>query len=147
VKHILAAAASIFLIAADAPPAPDWMAGAWEEKSGDDWNDEFWTTMRGGVMMGAARVGKGDRFTMWESTRIERDADGGLIFWASPKGAPPSPFAMVKASETMIEFANPAHDYPQRIKYWRDGAMLKAEVSLIDGSNAMKWSYRAMGAR
>jgi hypothetical protein len=25
--------------------------------------------------------------------------------------------------------------------------MLKAEVSLIDGSNAMKWSYRAMGAR
>jgi hypothetical protein len=59
----------------------------------------------------------------------------------------PSPFPMIKASEAMIEFANPAHDYPQRIKYWRDGATLKAEVSLIDGSDAMQWSYRAIPAR
>lgn len=52
---------------------------------------------------------------------------------------------MVAAGERMIEFANPAHDYPQRIRYWREGNRLKARISLMDGSKAEDWDYGRMG--
>ena len=41
-----------------------------------------------------------------------------------------------------MTFTNPAHDYPQRISYRRDGEELVAEVSLLDGSEANRWRYR-----
>jgi hypothetical protein len=132
---------------AQPPAAPQWMAGAWIETKGDQWSDEFWTPMRGGVMIGSARIGKGEKLEMWEATRIERGEDGKLTFWASPRGVAPSPFPMVAQSSTMIEFANPAHDYPQRIRYWRAGNSLNAEISLIDGSKAWRWSYQPMGGK
>ena len=118
------------------------MAGAWETAKGDRWTEEYWTGMRGGIMLGAGRCGKGDQLHDWEATRIMRDADGTLIFWASPKGGPAVAFKAVSASDDEIVFANPAHDYPQRIRYWRTGTMLNAEISLTDGSKAMRWTYR-----
>ena len=127
------------------PPAPQWMAGAWIETRGDRWSDEFWTPMRGGVMIGSARIGKGEALIMWEAARIEREKDGGLTFWGSPRGVTPTPFPMVASSTTMIEFANPKHDYPQRIRYWREGQTLKAEISRSDGSKAVRWTYQPMG--
>jgi hypothetical protein len=39
-------------------------------------------------------------------------------------------------------FANPAHDYPQRIRYWLEGNALNAEISRIDGSKTVRWTYR-----
>ncbi len=44
-----------------------------------------------------------------------------------------------------VTFVNPANDYPQRIRYWREGEKLKAEISLEDGSNAMDWTFTRMG--
>ncbi|MGY4397037.1 hypothetical protein ACVWZA_002228 [Sphingomonas sp. UYAg733] len=37
-----------------------------------------------------------------------------------------------------------AHDYPQRIRYWREGKILNAKISLSYGSKRMRWSYSAM---
>jgi len=126
-------------------PSPNWMAGAWIETKGSSWTDEFWTPMRAGIMIGCGRSGDGDVLSSWESTRIQRSADGVLTFWGSPGGAKPVPFRMVSSSLTEIIFANPAHDYPQRIRYWRDGKFLNAEISLADGSKAMRWTYSPMG--
>ena len=127
------------------PPAPQWMAGAWIETKGDQWSDEFWTPMRAGIMIGSARIGKGEKLEVWEATRIERGADGRLTYWASPRGVSPRPFVMIAQTATMIEFANPAYDYPQRIRYWREGNGLNAEISLTDGSKAVRWRYLPMG--
>ena len=44
-----------------------------------------------------------------------------------------------------MTFVNPGHDYPQRVRYWREGGALKAEISLIDGSNAMQFTFARMG--
>lgn len=126
-------------------PAPNWMAGAWIETKGDSWTDEFWTPMRGGIMIGAGRSGKGETLSSWESTRIERGADGALTFWGAPRGGKPVPFRITSSATTEIVFANPAHDYPQRIRYWREGRLLNAQISLADGSKAMRWTYSAMG--
>ena len=93
-------------------------------------------------MIGAARIGKGDGLGVFEHTRILRKADGTLAFFAQPFGRPAAEFPMVAAGERMIEFANPAHDYPQRIDYVRAGDTLTATISAIDGTKARSWSFR-----
>lgn len=124
---------------------PGWLAGAWAMQDGENWADEFWTPPRAGLMIGAGRAGKGPVLQQWESTRIMRKPDGTISFFAQPKGVPASEFPMVDSGEQMIEFANPAHDYPQRIRYWREGRVLKARISLMDGSNAAEWAFTPMG--
>ena len=136
------------LAAIDPPPAamPGWITGAWEQRSGTDWADEFWTPPRGGLMIGAARMGKGERIDLFEHTRIVRLPDGTLVFIAQPFGNPAVHFPLVGSGTQSVEFANPANDYPQRIRYWREGPLLRARISLMDGSKAQEWTYRAMGS-
>jgi hypothetical protein len=124
---------------------PAWLAGAWSSAEGDSWSEEFWTHPRGGIMIGASREGRGETLRTWESIRILRKADGTLAYLPMPNGGAPVEFAMVRQEARSIEFANPAHDFPQRIRYWREGDTLNAEISLIDGSRAIGWSYRPMG--
>jgi hypothetical protein len=149
VKRLIAALLLIAApLAAEAPVAlPGWMAGAWEKSDGESWSDEFWTPPRAGLMIGAAREGKGEALSVFEHTRIVRKADGSLSYFAQPRGVPPTEFPMIGSGADWIEFADPAHDYPQRVKYWRDGRLLKARISLMDGSQAAEWSYRPMGSR
>lgn len=53
--------------------------------------------------------------------------------------------SLAAQAAAMVEFANPAHDYPQRIRYWREGRLLKARISLMDGSKPMEWRYAPPG--
>jgi Domain of unknown function (DUF6265) len=127
-------------------PLPDWLHGAWTEtREKGGWADEYWTPPRGDMMIGAARMGDATKLWMFEHTRIVRDTAGGLVFIAQPRGSPPAEFPLVASAEQMLEFANPAHDYPQRIRYWREGKALRARTSLMDGSKAMEWRYQPMG--
>ncbi|MDT9011997.1 DUF6265 family protein [Novosphingobium sp. APW14] len=121
---------------------PEWMAGTWMTEDGATWSDEVWTDARGGLMLGIARTGFGPRLDSWELAQIRQRPDGTIAFVAQPRGKDASEFPMVLVSEEAIEFANPAHDYPQRIRYWRQGKLLMAEISKIDGSQAMRWNYR-----
>lgn len=133
------------LAAEEASALPGWIAGCWHQGEDARWAEECWMPPRGGIMLGAARGGDGDRLVLFEHTRIVRRVDGTLAFVAQPFGRLPAEFPMVASNATMIEFANPAHDYPQRIKYWRDGKRLKAQISLADGSKAQEWDYTPMG--
>jgi len=139
--------AGTLLVAADAPPstAPNWMAGAWIEQTGDRWSEEYWTAARGGMQMGSSRSGRGVTLKSWEFARIAPDADGRLAYFASPMGKPPVVFRMTTQDARSVTFENPAHDYPKRIRYWREGALLKAEISGAGGAKAMAWTYRLMG--
>ena len=142
----LALAAAVPAMAIDPPTQlPGWLAGAWSTTDGESWTDEFWTPPRGGIMIGAGRSGKGEALREFEHTRIVRKADGTLSFFGQPRGAPAVEFPLAASSDSSIEFTNAAHDYPQRIRYWREGSLLMAEVSKLDGSDAMRWSYRPMG--
>ena len=134
------------LAAQEPVPFPSWMAGAWTLSEADGgWTEEFWTHPRGGVMIGASREGRGETLRTWESIRTLRRADGTLAYIPMPNGGPPVEFALVRQDARSIEFANPAHDYPQRIRYWREGDTLHAEIALIDGSRASGWSYAPIG--
>ena len=123
-------------------PFPAWLAGAWSNADGERWTEEFWTHPRGGIMIGASREGRGETLRTWESIRILRKPDGTLAYVPMPNGGAPVEFALVRQDARSIEFANAAHDFPQRIRYWREGDTLHAEIALIDGGRAIQWSFR-----
>jgi len=89
-------------------------------------------------LLGAGRSGAGETLREWEATEI----DGKLAYWASPQGGERVAFPMVSQGPREIVFANPAHDYPQRIRYWMEGDALNAEISMTGGGKSMRWSYR-----
>lgn len=139
--------AIVMLLAADAAhaeraPMPGWLAGCWEHVEGDKWTDECWTAPRGGIQIGSGRSGRGEKLSSWETMQIARGEDGRLTFYGSPGGAPRVAFPLVLQSAHEVVFANPANDYPQRIRYWRDGELLKAEIALADGTKAIGYTYR-----
>ena len=134
---------TILATGAEATPAmPGWLSGCWSEQKGAVWTEECWTPPRGGNMLGSGRNGHGDEIRSWEAMQIERSLDDKLVFYGSPRGAPRVAFPEASAGSRDIVFANPRHDYPQRIHYWRDGMDLLAEISLIDGSKAVRWHYK-----
>lgn len=114
-------------------------------REGDRWAEECWTIPRGGQMIGSGRTGSGDAVRSFELMRIERGEDGVLAFLASPGGRGWTPFTATADAGDGVTFENAANDYPQRIHYWRESELLKAEISLEDGRNAMTWTFRRMG--
>lgn len=145
VAALLLLVPSVGLAAADNAAMPGWMTGAWLHAEGEEWADEYWTPPRGDMMIGASRSGKGDRLLFWEHMRIVREDDGNIAFWAVAGDQKAVRFALASATENAVVFENAAHDYPQRIRYWREGKALKAEISAIDGSRAKTFGWEPAG--
>lgn len=97
---------------------------------------------RGGVLLGMARSGQAGRPGSFEFTRIGPGPDGVLSFDTQPQGRSPIAFPVEVQGPQSISFLNRAHDYPQRIRYWRDGDALVAEISLVDGSRPVRWRFQ-----
>jgi hypothetical protein len=132
---------------AEEPELPGWMAGCWEQRSGERWAEECWTAPRGGMMLGTGRAGVGEQVSSWETMRIARGETGTdgvplpMAFVGAPSGLGWTVFAWSPSEGEGVEFANAAHDYPQRIRYWREGDKLRARISVLDGSRAVEWTY------
>jgi len=136
--HLLMAVSA----AAQAPTMPAFMAGCWDLAEDDRWTQECWMEPRAGLMLGASREGNGAKLKSWEQLRIVQSVDGKIALFASPGGRPPVRFEGHVVSANAIEFTNAAHDYPQRLRYELKDGRLNAEISLMDGSKATRWSYQ-----
>ena len=119
-----------------------WMSGVWctvavaGEQICEVWSEEI----AGGVA-GLSSTRKGGAEVSSEHMVIGIH-HGTLTFIAKPKdAAAPTYFPLVSRGATELVFENRDHDYPQRIRYWRDGDVLMAEISLADGSKPMRWRY------
>jgi hypothetical protein len=140
------------LATAQVPPElPEWMAGCWVAETETRWTEECWTPARGGVMLGTNRSAKRaepDAPASWEMMQIgpvrpeAEPAARALAFRASLRGSAWTAFERVDDGAPGVTFLNTAHDYPQRIHYWREGEVLRAQVSLADGSQPMNWTFR-----
>lgn len=126
---------------AAAPAMPAWLAGTWAMERGADWADEMWMAPRGDIMLGLGRTGFGPDLQAWETVRILRRGDA-LVLVVQPKGGAAVEYPQAFASAEAIEFANPANEFPQRIRYARAGQLLTIEQSRIDGSDAVRTNYR-----
>jgi hypothetical protein len=137
--------------AAVAPPAITdlaWLEGHWRGSSGPLQMEEIWTSATGGALVGlhkdvSARDGAA-RMVSFEFLRIEAGADG-IAYVAQPGGRPPVRFPLIEVTGRRAVFANPAHDFPQRILYWVDEAgALHARVEGAQGGRTVgeEWTWQ-----
>lgn len=145
-KAILVAAA--LLLMGQAPPPTTsvsdlaWLSGRWLTADNGRWTEEVWAGPRGGTMMGFSWTGEGSNIGEYEYLRVQSGEDDEVVYLARPGGGPGVGFQLVQAEGTSATFENPSHDFPQRIRYQRDGDVMVATISKLDGSNAMRWTYR-----
>jgi hypothetical protein len=88
-----------------------------------------WTPPEGGTPIGLSRSVANGRTAEYEILLI-RSGAGGLEYVAKPSGQAETIFTATRVSATEVIFENPAHDFPKRVMYKRDGDTL---VAAIDG--------------
>lgn len=141
----------LFALAApspNAPALPAWMSGCWESEAEDRYTEECWYEPRGKIMTGYSRSGTAGQLIEGEVMQFQLSAETpegrhiARLFWAAPEGRTWTKFAWSPNRMPGITVYNVANDYPQRIRYWRDGEALMAEIALADGSKARRWRYR-----
>ena len=136
------------MMAAPAPAAPAdvsalaWMAGSWAGKDGPMDMEEHWLPPKGGAMLALHRDVVDGRMVSFEFLRIEKDAEG-LVYLASPKGRPATPFRLVESGDKRVVFENPQHDFPRRILYWLADGRLHARIEGTQGGKAAseEWAW------
>lgn len=136
---ILAAVAAGCGATAQAPQTDlDWISGYWLAcESGE--TAESWIGAGRGVLLGANLSRSG-----FEFLRIAENEEGRLTYYAMPNGrSPPTPFELVSNVDQRAVFENPAHDFPQRIIYERNGDVMVARVEgQADGRNdGIEWRF------
>jgi hypothetical protein len=125
-----------------------WMTGSWSGASQGIEMEEHWTAPKGNSMIGIHRdVGEG-RTMSFEFLRIEVQKDQ-IVYLSMPNGrSPATPFPLKEISATRVVFENAAHDFPQRIIYWKDGSDLRARIEgTINGkagSEEWRWGPGAL---
>lgn len=105
-----------------------WLSGCWAAVGAEAGSGEQWTSVAGGTLLGVSRTVKGERTVFHEFLIIRETADGGLEYVAAPSGQATTAFRAVHVGEREVTFENPAHDFPQRILYRRDGDRLAARI-------------------
>jgi hypothetical protein len=126
-------------------PLPEWMTGSWTTAgAADEWTEEWWTPPRAGIMLGASRSGKAEALGFFEHMRIIRLGDQ-VAYCVMPQGKTSTCFKAVAADAASITFENPAHDFPQRVAYRREGERLVGEISGLKGERLQRWRYRRLG--
>ncbi len=118
-----------------------WFTGSWctADPAGEQ-TCQLWAPARGGMKIGSEQELRDGRSVAFELVAIEV-AGPKVRAMVYRNGAAPIPFVeTVREAKGMI-FENPAHAYPQRIHYWREGDVLHEEVMLIDGSRRRARDY------
>jgi hypothetical protein len=122
-----------------------WMAGSWSGSTARGVEmEEHWTAPKGNTMIGTHRDVAGGKTRLFEFLRIEQQGDQ-IVYLSMPNGrSPATPFPLKELSGTRVVFENPAHDFPQRIIYWKDGNDLRARIEGTmngkAGSEEWRWS-------
>lgn len=129
---------------AEAPEPMDfnWLTGCWQNLDGA--TREVWSGSEDGYFFGYAVTYNQGRAVFFEQMRI--DPGETPTFQAYPRGKGPSGFPAIELSATHVTFANPAHDYPQKITYTRRGETLNAVISLIDDTRQGDFNFIACAA-
>jgi hypothetical protein len=108
-----------------------WLEGCWE--SADQSSREVWVVDDDNSLIGFSVTMDGASMVFYELLSIRADGDGSWTYNAHPSGQAAAKFLASEVGENEVKFANPDHDYPQEIRYRRDGNSLYASTSLLGG--------------
>jgi hypothetical protein len=130
--------------AATGPPARiaqmDWLPGFWTGKTQTLSLEERWTPLASGSTLGLARSLRGSSLASFEFLCIA-EKNGTLVYTAMPDGrTTPTHFTLTRLTDDSATFENPAHDFPQMIRYTRrpDGSL---ETTISGANNARAQSF------
>ena len=122
-----------------------WLAGAWVGTRGTDGAtsiEERWSPPLGGAMLGTSRTVRAGAMRAFEFLRVV-ERDGGLVYVAQPGGRPPTEFVLTEISATRAVFANPRHDFPQRITYELSAeGGLAASIGYTKGGRPQRFEFQ-----
>ena len=118
-----------------------WMTGHWGATIDGVEMEEVWLAPNGGVMLGMHRDVKKTK-TFFEFLRIATTPEG-VAYLAQPGGRPATPFLLTEVTPTRAVFANPKHDFPQRITYTLEEGRLCARVE-GEGQPPESWCWSKM---
>ena len=119
-------------LAADSPGGEfNWLAGCWETT--DSKTMEVWVVDSERLLVGFSVTIGDDEVGSYEVMSIKQSENGSWEFTAHPSGQAAATFPAVEINDNSVIFSNPEHDYPQEIKYERDGSRLHATISLLGG--------------
>ena len=99
-----------------------WLDGCWTGTVNQRDFREQWSPLRGGMLLGFGSTVFQGKLQSYEHLRIEPRTDG-VYYVAIPSGQKEDAFKLVSIAtddkDTIFTFANPDHDFPQRIIYRR----------------------------
>ena len=128
----------LFALAATAPALePEvsslgWIAGCYEFRPSANFSiEEQWTRPAGETMLGMGRTIKGGKTVFTEFLKISV-INGKITYTARIGTKGVTEFPLLKATADEVVFENPAHDFPQRIIYRKQGADVVARIEGID---------------
>ncbi|MEO7744273.1 MAG: DUF6265 family protein [Usitatibacter sp.] len=119
-----------------------WMSGTWVNESSRGKVAESWLGPGNGVMVAANLSTFAGGRKSFEFLRIAETPEG-FSYFASPGGRAPVEFKLKEAGAQRVVFENAAHDFPQRILYWREGEALVARIEgTIKGeARQQEWKF------
>jgi len=110
----------------------DWLIGCWITMDGK--SQEVWVLDSDNSLAGFAVSIHDNSVRFYEVLTIKRDEAGLLLYTAHPSGQATTTFVAMEIADNNVLFVNADHDYPQAIRYVRDGNQLAAKISMLDGS-------------
>ncbi len=118
-----------------------WLSGCWERRTPTSVTQEQWSSPAGGMLHGFSRIIRRDTVVEYEFVRIYAAGDT-LVYDAQPARQPRTEFRAVAPFQPEIVFANPAHDFPQRIVYRSGGPdSLFARIEGLRGGQLRAVTY------
>jgi len=120
----------------------DWLAGTWIQETAQEKVTESWLGPANGIMVAANLTARANGRRSFEFLRIAETPQG-FSYYASPGGKAPVEFRLKDLSERRVVFENAAHDFPQRVLYWREGEQLVARIegSLRGEQRSEEWRF------
>ncbi|WP_421788447.1 DUF6265 family protein [Hyphobacterium sp.] len=118
----------------------DWITGHWRGEDGGQVSEEIWTNGDGGLHLGVNRTVIDGQARGYEFLLIAMTEDG-ATYCAQPGGNEATCFASTSVAANRAVFENPEHDFPQRIVYQRDGDVLTATISDLNGEQVYEFGW------
>jgi hypothetical protein len=119
-----------------------WLSGTWVLKHGGTTTEEHWRPLQGTTLLGSSHTFDDTKTHSFEHLRITA-MRGTIAYIAMPGGADPTVFLATKIEAGLVEFENPKHDHPQRIRYEKTADGLTATINQLDGSRAQSFVFQS----
>jgi hypothetical protein len=105
-----------------------WLSGCWRSDDGKRQITEQWTKLAGNMLLGMSHTVVDGKTRAFEFIRIVQEENGDIFLVAAPSGQAKARFKLARVADNEARFENPAHDFPQRIIYRRDGDSLTGRI-------------------